>query len=202
MIYFLILPLMLLGRLQGSGSLLWIPDWLRSVLKHSLSGLIITAAFTYEKLDYSTWVWWQFVLVITTAILCTWVGETRGHGWIKGWWVRGWRGQDDNVDGWMKFIPTHKLPTEFLQKIVTTLVRGWFWGALMFLIAWQTVPHFGWQNPLYIDSMFWHFWWAYPVAILMANWFGKILQDAYDDMTAWTWSEYLRHPFAFILLLI
>tara|TARA_R110002110_G_scaffold415849_1_gene657906 strand:+ start:105932 stop:106507 length:576 start_codon:yes stop_codon:yes gene_type:complete len=190
MIDLFLLPMMALGRLQGSGEVAWLPDWLRRVFKYFATGVITTFVFTFCKLDYSAWQWWQWPLLFLSGCLASWWGEGRGLGWIAGWWAEGTRRPDSGIDGWMKYIPTHKLRKQWQQLVATSLVRGWFWGMAMAIPA------------CLIDPQFWFFWFAYPLAILFAYAWGWALHYMFGDLDAWGWSEYWRHPFAFKILLI
>lgn len=190
MVDLFLIPLIALGRLQGSGPVFWLHDGLRRFLKYFATGIITTFVFTFCKLDYSSWQWWQWLLLFGSGCLSSWWGEGRGLGWIAGWFATGIRRADSGIDGWMRFLPTHKLPEEWQQKLATALVRGLFWGMAMIIPA------------CFIDIQFMQFWIAYPLAIAAAYYWGWCLHYMFYDLDAWGWSEYLRHPFAFKLLLI
>ena len=174
-----------LGRLQGSGSVWFLPDWARDVLKYVGTGIILTLFFTWVWVDTTGWTWqWAFLVLI--GALSNLFGEGRGLGWLHGYLVRGF--EKGSPDGWMKYIPTHKIKKEWLKLLATMLVRGGFWGITIIALT-------------FIDPAYWIYVWAYPIAYAMACVWGWCLQEGFNDLNAWTWIEYLRHPLAFALMI-
>ena len=177
-----------LGRLQGSGSVWFLPDWARDVIKHFLSGFILVLFFTLYWVDTSNWYWWHwFLIVVVGGGAGTWVGEGRDTGWLHGFIVRGC--EKGSIGSWMKYIPVHKLPEDWQKKLAGALARGLFWSATMILVA------------IFFDSTYWIYVWAYPIAYALACVWGWCLQEGFNDLNAWTWIEYLRHPLAFALMI-
>ena len=63
-----------LGRLQGSGSVWFLPDWARDVLKYVGTGIILTLFFTWVWVDTTGWTWqWAFLIFI--GGLSNWFGS-------------------------------------------------------------------------------------------------------------------------------
>ena len=113
--------------------------------------------------------------------------EGRGVGWLHGLLVRGFT--KGSIDGWMRFIPTHKLPEQWKQILATALVRGLLWASTQIILA------------IFVDPAYWIYVFAYPLAYATACVWGWCMQEGFNDMNAWEWIEYTRHPFAFAVMI-
>ena len=67
-----------LGRLQGSGSVWFMSDTVRDILKYIGTGIILTLFFTWIWVDTTGWTWQWAFLVFIAALIVT--GKQRALG--------------------------------------------------------------------------------------------------------------------------
>ena len=187
MLDLLMLPLAWLGSLQGYGHPYYLDEVPYRILKHTASGIIIALSLAHVlNVDMTTL---NALLLLSLGAGATHFGEGRGVGWILGWWEHN-RKVNNEYDGWQKYIPTHRLPTLFLQKYVTTFVRGSMWGWLLLPLAY--IDLFFLYMPLIYGA-------SYVLTLRVASFFCMSYTKDNEPRGTWVLHEWLRHVFAFKL---